>query len=653
MASVATHLLILAGMMTTVSPFPTTVTERHTIHTNHTRQAANTLSGPELAAMMAIGIRVMRGQDWNWGDEDGNPPGLGSVIGNLDDRGWLCVRWDNGNEILYRMGTKGKYDLMLAGPLLSIAPTTKGTTSQQHHSHGMTITTTPELSTHTRQGSNTADIAFLLDGSLSVSSDQFSAMKTFVRHLIGRLLQLNGQHNFAFAQYSTECVIHETFNQFQRPGWESRLNNITQIRDGTCTASAIWTVVNDLFISTAGARPEVNRILIVITDGQSGYCKDRRYVYVYGEAYRYVTGLADRKYIERYAVGVGNAWNSQSALNELKDIASSPESDHVFTVDNFEALYSISISLEKSIIAIEVETPMACSPTTTPEQTTYTSKALPTGKSTTTSSYRTTPVPTTHTSQALSTGNTTTTSSSTITPKPKTHTSQALSTGKTTTTSSPTTTPELTTHTSQALSTGKTTTTSSPTTTPGLTTHTSQALSAGKTTTTSSPTTTPEPTTHTSKALSTGKTTTTSTPSTTPGLTTPTSQALPTWKTTTTSSPTTTPEPTTHTSKALSTTTTSSPITTPGLTTPSSQGKSTTASSPTTTLGLLIAYQMDIVNLNLVFIAGGLLVTLVCCCALVGGTLIRRTRGSKVHPSSDKQLSSIKWWWIRTVKHFK
>ncbi|XP_062372888.1 collagen alpha-1(XII) chain-like isoform X3 [Sardina pilchardus] len=650
MASVATHLLILAGMMTTVSPFPTTVTERHTIHTNHTRQAAaNTLSGPELAAMMAIGIRVMRGQDWNWGDEDGNPPGLGSVIGNLDDRGWLCVRWDNGNEILYRMGTKGKYDLMLAGPLLSIAPTTKGTTSQQHHSHGMTITTTPELSTHTRQGSNTADIAFLLDGSLSVSSDQFSAMKTFVRHLIGRLLQLNGQHNFAFAQYSTECVIHETFNQFQRPGWESRLNNITQIRDGTCTASAIWTVVNDLFISTAGARPEVNRILIVITDGQSGYCKDRRYVYVYGEAYRYVTGLADRKYIERYAVGVGNAWNSQSALNELKDIASSPESDHVFTVDNFEALYSISISLEKSIIAIEVETPMACSPTTTPEQTTYTSKALPTGKSTTTSSYRTTPVPTTHTSQ----GNTTTTSSSTITPKPKTHTSQALSTGKTTTTSSPTTTPELTTHTSQALSTGKTTTTSSPTTTPGLTTHTSQALSAGKTTTTSSPTTTPEPTTHTSKALSTGKTTTTSTPSTTPGLTTPTSQALPTWKTTTTSSPTTTPEPTTHTSKALSTTTTSSPITTPGLTTPSSQGKSTTASSPTTTLGLLIAYQMDIVNLNLVFIAGGLLVTLVCCCALVGGTLIRRTRGSKVHPSSDKQLSSIKWWWIRTVKHFK
>lgn len=26
-------------------------------------------SGPELAAMMKIGTRVMRGQDWKWGDQ--------------------------------------------------------------------------------------------------------------------------------------------------------------------------------------------------------------------------------------------------------------------------------------------------------------------------------------------------------------------------------------------------------------------------------------------------------------------------------------------------------------------------------------------------------------------------------------------------------
>ena len=27
------------------------------------------VSGPELAAMMKIGTRVMRGQDWKWGDQ--------------------------------------------------------------------------------------------------------------------------------------------------------------------------------------------------------------------------------------------------------------------------------------------------------------------------------------------------------------------------------------------------------------------------------------------------------------------------------------------------------------------------------------------------------------------------------------------------------
>ena len=35
------------------------------------------------------------------------------------------------------------------------------------------------------------DIAFLLDGSGSVSSSQFSAMKTFVKTLIRRLLKQN------------------------------------------------------------------------------------------------------------------------------------------------------------------------------------------------------------------------------------------------------------------------------------------------------------------------------------------------------------------------------------------------------------------------------------------------------------------------------
>ncbi|ELV11273.1 E3 ubiquitin-protein ligase HERC2 [Tupaia chinensis] len=71
------------------------------------------VSGPELAAMMKIGTRVMRGVDWKWGDQDGPPPGLGRVIGELGEDGWIRVQWDTGSTNSYRMGKEGKYDLKL------------------------------------------------------------------------------------------------------------------------------------------------------------------------------------------------------------------------------------------------------------------------------------------------------------------------------------------------------------------------------------------------------------------------------------------------------------------------------------------------------------------------------------------------------------
>ncbi|KAF5890150.1 Fc receptor-like protein 5 isoform X1, partial [Clarias magur] len=87
-------------------------------------------SGPELAAMMKIGTRVMRGQDWKWGDQDGPPPGLGQVISELDEDSWIRVQWDTGSTNVYRMGNEGKYDLKLAvlkspKPVVIIKPDTQ------------------------------------------------------------------------------------------------------------------------------------------------------------------------------------------------------------------------------------------------------------------------------------------------------------------------------------------------------------------------------------------------------------------------------------------------------------------------------------------------------------------------------------------------
>lgn len=50
---------------------------------------------------------------------------------------------------------------------------------------------------------------------------------------------------------------------------------------------------------------------------------------------------------------VGDAFNKQSALGELRSIASSPQSDHMFKVDTFESLDKIRNKLKQSIAAVE------------------------------------------------------------------------------------------------------------------------------------------------------------------------------------------------------------------------------------------------------------------------------------------------------------
>ena len=47
------------------------------------------LSGVELARMMRVGTRVVRGIDWKWGDQDGPNPSEGRVIGELGEDGWI------------------------------------------------------------------------------------------------------------------------------------------------------------------------------------------------------------------------------------------------------------------------------------------------------------------------------------------------------------------------------------------------------------------------------------------------------------------------------------------------------------------------------------------------------------------------------------
>ena len=64
---------------------------------------------------MEVGLRVVRGPDWIWGNQDGGEGSVGTVvhIGNgsrLTDK-TVLVCWDTGQQANYRAGYSGACDL--------------------------------------------------------------------------------------------------------------------------------------------------------------------------------------------------------------------------------------------------------------------------------------------------------------------------------------------------------------------------------------------------------------------------------------------------------------------------------------------------------------------------------------------------------------
>ncbi|XP_056012215.1 E3 ubiquitin-protein ligase MIB2-like isoform X2 [Ostrea edulis] len=82
--------------------------------------ATASVSENKCGMVFDIGIRVVRGQNWSWGDQDGGEGSLGTVveIGHDESSGKVppkCaqIQWDKGYRNMYRIGYEGQYDLRI------------------------------------------------------------------------------------------------------------------------------------------------------------------------------------------------------------------------------------------------------------------------------------------------------------------------------------------------------------------------------------------------------------------------------------------------------------------------------------------------------------------------------------------------------------
>ncbi|XP_060636180.2 integrin alpha-M-like [Anolis sagrei] len=187
------------------------------------------------------------------------------------------------------------------------------------------------------------DIVFLMDGSGSIQRHEFPQMKTFITMIMKRFQNSNTQ--FALSQYSRSYREEFDFLEFQRVrNPDDLLRPVQQLHGATLTATYIQRVVRQQFVPEKGARPGASKVLIVITDGEKS-----------GDPLEYsdVIPEAERAGITRFAIGVGKSFSGGKAKQELISIASQPEDDHVFPVDNFDALKDIQNKLQDKIFAIE------------------------------------------------------------------------------------------------------------------------------------------------------------------------------------------------------------------------------------------------------------------------------------------------------------
>lgn len=190
-----------------------------------------------------------------------------------------------------------------------------------------------------RCGGKPADVYFLLDSSSSIWHPQFKDQLHFVSQLL-RFFDLGPERTrVGVAVFSDNVSEVVALSDAQTPhSIRHALTTSPYLTGGTNTGSALSWVRTQGF---ANARRDVAHVIIVLTDGQSANSTD-----TVKEARR-----AHQEGIYLFSVGIGN----QTDVKELMDIASDPDENFVFHVDDFGGLKNILELL--AIKACDVEGP--------------------------------------------------------------------------------------------------------------------------------------------------------------------------------------------------------------------------------------------------------------------------------------------------------
>ncbi|XP_035527728.1 collagen, type XXVIII, alpha 1b [Morone saxatilis] len=182
------------------------------------------------------------------------------------------------------------------------------------------------------------ELVFVIDSSESVGPDNFNVIKDFVNALIDRASVSRDTTRVGVVLYShINMVVVNLRQEATRDEIKSAVRSMTYLGEGTFTGSALQQA-NQVF---KAARAGVRKVAIIITDGQA----DKRDAVSLESA----VSEAQGNNIERFVIGVVNESDPlyEEFKKELSLMASDPDSDHVYLIDEFKTL----LALEKKLLS--------------------------------------------------------------------------------------------------------------------------------------------------------------------------------------------------------------------------------------------------------------------------------------------------------------
>lgn len=178
------------------------------------------------------------------------------------------------------------------------------------------------------------ELVFIIDSSESVGPENFELMKDFVNSLMDRVAVSREATRVGVVLYSHVDVVVVSLQQLiDRTSIKAAVRKMPYLGEGTFTGRAIRSATRMFQASRRGVR----KVAVLLTDGRA----DRR------DAAR-LEDAAEEAHaagIETFVIGAVNRSDSGYARfqRELKSIASEPDEEHIYLINDFRNLPSMLI----------------------------------------------------------------------------------------------------------------------------------------------------------------------------------------------------------------------------------------------------------------------------------------------------------------------